>query len=459
MYSRQSFVALDVGEEHEYRLNDGARKRIRLLSYEDFRDSVIGRIRRSSVRVQIDGRPVDLSCAPYVMPTEIEGLRIQADVTRGFSADAAADIRVSKDVRFSLWDASDPIVDTDRFGFPLSHYRLFSHGTQSYPEVVHMGLRDGAPGKGARQYHTMGEDYCGFEKREPILSCTDGTIVQSFPGMEVGPGFLYVRDSEGWIWCYGHLDSSEPNLRAGSRVRKGQRIGTLGIQGPSGRFPHIHVGAFVIRESGPQETAYRWNSEIRIYPWLITAYRAQHAIPLLAVARLHQVIKVGEKAILDGRNSLSFESRIRSYRWELPDGSTSDAPLLEWACAEAGVHSAALWVTDETGNRDVDFCRIKCHGSPKPRMLPTVVITHSPTRLRSGEAVVFRCWAQTQETRERLRMDFGDGAGLPDVACWEEVSHTYQAPGLYVVRVETSYEGLRVAEQVRVAVEPREGRT
>jgi hypothetical protein len=209
---------------------------------------------------------------------------------------------------------------------------------------------------------------------------------------------------------------------------------------------------FVPDEAGAADGSYRWSNEIRLYPWLIAAYRAQHRIPLLAVARLHQIIRVGEEAILDGRNSLSFGSRIQSYRWELPDGTASEEPVLEWKCARSGVHSAALWVTDEDGNQDVDFCRIKCHDDQE-QMLPTIVITHVPTRPKPGETVIFRIWVQTQETPEKLRVTFGDGAIRPDVLCWEEVPHEYRAPGLYVVRVEASCEGMPVTEQVRVAVE------
>ena len=102
------------------------------------RDSVIKLMRRADVRIEIDGQPLDLVCAPYVMPTETAGLRIQADTTSGW-------IGMAKRVQLSLWDACDPIVDTTRFGFPLRNYRLFSQGTQAYNEPVHLGRGDGDP--------------------------------------------------------------------------------------------------------------------------------------------------------------------------------------------------------------------------------------------------------------------------------------------------------------------------
>ncbi len=65
------------------------------------------------------------------MPTEIEGVKIQADTTSAW-------LSIPKRVQFSIWDTCDPIVHTDRFGFPIRDYLLFSHGMQSYNEVVYV---------------------------------------------------------------------------------------------------------------------------------------------------------------------------------------------------------------------------------------------------------------------------------------------------------------------------------
>ena len=69
-YSPQSFAYLDPGETYSFRLKNGTRKSLRLTSVREFKDSVIGLPRRAEVRVEIDGQPLDLVCAPYVMPTE-----------------------------------------------------------------------------------------------------------------------------------------------------------------------------------------------------------------------------------------------------------------------------------------------------------------------------------------------------------------------------------------------------
>jgi len=157
-YSTQRFVYLDVGESHAFELNDGTKRSIILKAVEEHADTVMNLMRRAEVLVEIDGKPVELLCEPYVMPVEVHGLRIQADTTSGW-------MDLPKKVQLSLWDASDPIVDTALFVFPLAGYAMFSQGIQAYNEPVHLGDRDGDPA-GQRFYHSYGLDLAGFEGRD-----------------------------------------------------------------------------------------------------------------------------------------------------------------------------------------------------------------------------------------------------------------------------------------------------
>jgi hypothetical protein len=68
-YSKQRIVSLDPGEAYRFALGDGSTKTVRLVSVQEHRDRVVNMIRRAHVRVEIDGQPLDLVCAPYVMPT------------------------------------------------------------------------------------------------------------------------------------------------------------------------------------------------------------------------------------------------------------------------------------------------------------------------------------------------------------------------------------------------------
>ena len=133
-YSAQRVIGLNVGESYTFQLHSGAKRVVKLLAVREQQDSVINLMNRADVQVEIDGKPLALVCEPYTMPTETAGLRVLADSTAGWG-------NVPKAVQFSLWDAADPIVDTNRFGFPVPHYRLFSHLTQCYNEPVHIGER------------------------------------------------------------------------------------------------------------------------------------------------------------------------------------------------------------------------------------------------------------------------------------------------------------------------------
>jgi hypothetical protein len=172
-YSAQRVIGLDVGGSYSFQLRSGERRVIKLLAIEEHRDSVIHLMSRAEVRIQIDGKSLDLVCEPYTMPTEVAGLRVLADSTAGWG-------NVPKAVQLSLWDAADPIVDTKRFGFPVRNYRFLSHPTQCYNEPVHVGERDGDP-TGQRFYHDYGFDVAGYEGKEDVVSATAGKVALFWP--------------------------------------------------------------------------------------------------------------------------------------------------------------------------------------------------------------------------------------------------------------------------------------
>lgn len=66
----------------------------------------------------------------------------------------------------------------------------------------------------------------------------------------------------------------------GTRITRGQRIGTLGKTGGSGNFSHLHLG-----RGG--------NCYVNLYPWLVTAYQAEHPKAVFAVARPHHAVRTG----------------------------------------------------------------------------------------------------------------------------------------------------------------------
>ncbi|HAK93632.1 MAG TPA: hypothetical protein DCM87_01145, partial [Planctomycetes bacterium] len=296
-YSTQRFVCLDVGASHVVRLKDGRERRLALESVVERSDGVIALVRRADVTVAIDGAKLALVCEPYRMPVEHDGLRLQADTTSAWTD-------IPGRVHFSLWDASEPIVDTDRFVFPLPAYRFLSHGTQGHNEPVHLGDRDGDP-DGQRFHHNYGFDLAGFDGKEPVASCVDGTVLYANPE----DGTLAVEDAAGIVFMYGHMDSILPAVRAGAKIARGAPAGTVGRKGGSGNFSHLHVGMFLRAEDFFADRPWR---AFNFYPWLVEAYRRAAGTRLMAVARPYVAALTGEKIAFDASRSLVFGSTISS---------------------------------------------------------------------------------------------------------------------------------------------------
>ena len=468
-YSTQRFVYLDIGESHTFRLKDGSQRRLRLKSVAEQRDSVIGLLRRADVAVEIDGKPLDLVCEPYRMPVERDGLRIAADTTSGW-------INLPKRVQFSLWDASDPIVDVRRFVFPLSGYRLFSQGTQGHNEPVHLGHRDGDP-DGQRFCHDYGFDLAGFEGKDPVVSCVDGTVLEA----DRATGTLAIEDDRGIVLHFGHLDSILPEMRTGVKVSRGQNVGILGRKGGSGNFSHLHVGLFL---SADQFRADHPCRAINLYPWLVEAYRHAAGMKLCAVARPHLAVRAGEVARFDGTRSLVFGSSLTSYRWEFPGGvreemgtgsertrenggktASGEVPVpvssqalrgarVERVFDSPGTYMAALWVEDARGLRDVDFATVRVYSKEKPEgVMPTLFVTYAPSRdIRVDQPVSFRIWPQGRDL-SAIRIDLGDGRVIERYEPYSTLIHRFKTPGIYIVTATGAAGSLPVTQKVKVVVQ------
>ena len=76
----------------------------------------------------------------------------------------------------------------------------------------------------------------------PVVAAADGRVEKLYFSHGGGGITAYVRSPDRrWTYYYAHLDSYAPGLREGSRVRRGEAIGTVGSTGnanPAG--PHLH---------------------------------------------------------------------------------------------------------------------------------------------------------------------------------------------------------------------------
>jgi murein DD-endopeptidase MepM/ murein hydrolase activator NlpD len=446
-YSAQRVMGINVGESYTFQLRSGGRRVVKLVAVREHRDSVVKLMRRADVQVEIDGKPLALVCEPYTMPTETAGLRVLADSTAGWE-------NVPKAVQFSLWDVADPIVDTNRFGFPLSHYRLFSHPTQCYNEPVHIGERDGDPA-GQRFYHDYGFDVVGYEGNEDVVSATEGKVALFWPDQQ-GPSSVVIQDTHGFYWSYAHLQSLAPGIVLGARVDKGQKIGALGKTGPSSNSSCCHLGSYVTDSPEKRPGAADKDRRLNLYPWYVAAYQAQHPKGLLAVARPHRVALTGEDIALEASHSLAWGgSRIVERRWVLPDGSTITNNQAHVTFAKPGAYVASLWVKDNEGNEDVDFCQIKVFSKSETEAnMPHLFLSYTPTEgLRPRTPISVRLWFQGANGGS-ISLDFDDGARISDCQQYTELQHSFELPGVHILTAQCQAAGNSITAKLKVVVNP-----
>jgi hypothetical protein len=83
-------------------------------------------------------------------------------------------------------------------------------------------------------------------------------------------------------------------------------------------------------------------------------------------ARPHRTVLTGDRVLLDGSNSMAFKSKITSFRWEFHNGTSVNGPRAEKVYEKPGCYMAALWVREDRGGIDVDFCKLKVFSRSDP---------------------------------------------------------------------------------------------
>ncbi len=441
-------VDLDIGATEKVALADSKMAIVRLLSTSDTRDHVRGAVRAAMVQLEINGTHAELTCGNYRLPVMAGGVRVDCAVTKGYYSNSDADHwRLVKDARLRLWPEGSPLVAAGSMIYPVRQ-RWFAAQTQMANEPTYV---DGGEEFSVRRiYYHSGLDIGGAEGLTEVVSATDGIVVgvgtdvpEEYRAATFGPRYdaVYVLDSRGWYHCYLHLNSIDPALKAGERIKMGQRIGLLGKEGDSGGWSHLH---YEIRGNEPSGQT----GNVEGYAFLWEAYGREYRPNIIAVARPHQVALVGEKVALDGSRSWSASGKIDRYEWTFTDGSTASGARVEHAYAKAGTYSEILKVTDPGGHIAYDFATVDvldpAHRDQRP---PTIHAAFWPTMdLRAGQAVTFK--VRTFGTTDgQESWDFGDGTAAAATKSdgnvkplakdgYAAITHAFRKSGDCLVRVE-----------------------
>jgi len=469
----QTLVDLNVGESVRVMLTDGTQVELKLLAINDERDATPqNAVRRATATVEINGETVTLESGKYHLPVPVGGIQIDVPVTAVYTDSRRNLWQLEKDARFRLWPGDSPWIRPDTFIYPVRQ-RLFATDTQAcnVPTFVDGGER---PTRRNVYYHE-GFDLGGFEGKTEIVAATDGVIVsiggrsldsELHPGLR-GPRYdvIYIRDDRGWYYRYSHLKSFETRLQLGQRVRMGEKIGTIGKEGSSGGWAHLHFEAAIPLPSGKYGV-------VCVYAYLWDAYRREHDPDVVAVARPHHVAYVDQTVTLDARRSWARRG-IATYRWTLTDGTTHDTPMPQTRYETPGTYSEILQVADAHGNIDYDFAVVQVlDQDDEATVPPTIHAAHHPTfNIQAGDPVHFavRCFRLRKHEGEEV-WDFGDGSppvttnGNPfqpegtrhDPHGYARTVHRFDEPGDYIVTVQRrNNAGQPATTRLHVRVNPR----
>ncbi len=455
-------VDLNINDSVEIELPDGSTATIELLDVHEQRGEVWNEVNRATVDLRVNGVKATFVSGMYHLPRTVGGVQVDCPITAGVKDHSQIDHwALEKDARIRIWPGDADWITPDAFVYPAKQ-QWFASQTWFTNEPV------SARPNGKLYYHS-GLDIGGAEGMVDVLAATDARIVSLgtdvLPGHEtdspVEPRYdvLYLLDERGWYYRYSHLQSFENELKLGDRVTMGQKIGTLGKEGASGGWSHLHFEIKARQPSG------RWGT-LDSYAFLWQAYLQQYDPEIIAIARPAHIIFAGQSVQHDGTKSWTSADRINSYEWTFSDGSQANGPQPQHSYSQSGTYMETLKTTDAAGHVDYDFVRVTVYDPDHPDRSPARLhAVFSPTfDLHPGTPITFKVRA-FETTHSEEVWDFGDGS--PTVRTKSDgnvepraedgyavMTHRYKRPGDYLVHVHRTDESGHLAEdRLHVRVE------
>jgi murein DD-endopeptidase MepM/ murein hydrolase activator NlpD len=440
-------VDLNIGQSAEVTFASGAKTTVKLLDLKERRDSMSDAVREAKVQVEINGQTTWLTAANYNLPVNFAGVQIDCTITKGYNSNSNGDAwGLEKDARLRLWPAGSPWIEPGTFVYPLKQ-RWFATMTQMSNEPTYVDGGDSPDRK--KIYYHYDLDFGGCEAMVEVVAATDGLVVSvgkpmlsGYLNTPVKPRYdvVYLLDDRGWYYRYSHLDSIDPAIQLGGRVKMGQRIGMLGKEGASGGWSHLHFGITCRQPSG------KWGTQ-EAYAFAWEAWQREQKPAIIAVARPHHFVRVGEALTLDGTKSWSASGTIASYQWTFTDGGQASGPTVDRKYEKPGSYSEILKVTDEAGHIAYDFAIVQVIGKGDTKEVPPAIHpAFAPTmNIAVGQPVTFK--VRTFRDAGGETWDFGDGSGPVTVKSDGNASahakdgygvtqHSFGKAGDYIVKVE-----------------------
>lgn len=441
-------VDINVGATERILFPGGKAAMVKLLALGESRNQVRSAIWDARAEVEINGAQATLSCGNYHLPVTIGGVQADCPVTKAYYQNSDFDHwALAKDARLRFWPAGSPFMPPGSMVYPVRQV-WFATRTQMANEPTYVDGGESISSK--RIYYHAGLDIGGAEGLVDVVAATSGLVVglgtavidKEKDNTDLDKSLnetIWVLDERGWYHRYTHLYSYDPAVRLGGRVVMGQKIGTLGKEGGSGGWSHLHYEILSRQASGRLGTQ-------EGYAFLWEAYQRQYKPHLIAVARPHQAVLEGEKVTLDGSRSWG-ESRLVRYEWTFTDGEKASGAKVERTYAKAGTYSEILKITDDRGRMAYDFETVDVLDPKHPDQVPPALqAAYWPTTgIAPGRPVTFKVRAfGTTDGQENWSFGDGSTATTKSDGNVEEhakngfavTTHAFSKPGDYIVRVE-----------------------
>jgi hypothetical protein len=238
----------------------------------------------------------------------------------------------------------------------------------------------------------------------------------------------------------------------------GQKLGILGKEGGSGGWTHLHFGIKSMQPSG------KWGTQ-EAYGFAWQAYLREQHPALIAVARPHHLVRVGEPLLLDGSKSWAASGKITAYDWTFTDGSKASGAQLARTYAKPGAYSEMLKITDDSGHVSYDFAEVHviARNADPTQLPPNIHPSYAPSlNVAPGQPITFK--VRTFRDQGGETWNFGDGSPTVNVKSdgnanmrakdgYGVTEHTFAKPGDYIVTVQhTNERGERATAHLWVPV-------
>jgi murein DD-endopeptidase MepM/ murein hydrolase activator NlpD len=436
-------LELDIGESQTVELYDGTNISVTLIDIQEERDPIRNAIRKAMVKISVEGTETWLEAGNYNLPAAVSGVLVDCSVTRGYLTDNYSNPeqiwRLAKDARLRIWPEGRPLLSPGLFVYPLKQ-KWFAGNTYIGNEPV-VNDHDATKPYPSDIYYHFGFDQGGCEALTEVLAAADGRVIVAgtdyqegyenfFDDTGIQPRYdrVVVQEENGWMYRYSHL--YRVDVAVGQEVVKGDTIGLLGKE--IGAWSHMHFDLWYVNAEG------RYVLEL-CYPYMWEAYVEQYSPPVLAVARPHTYIGVGDTVILDGTKSMSFAGSIVSYEWTFTDGTTATGSAVSREYASPGLYSEALKVTDDRGNVEYDFAQVMAVYEDAPeRIYGWIHASYYPTfNIDPGDSITFKARYFNLSDGEET-WDLGDGSPERTTvsgSSYAEITHAYDESGHYLVKV------------------------